>query len=312
MTRRPRPLTRLAPIVAAAALLAGCGIGPGKTPGAVQLTISNDFGAHPVSELPAPKISGSDTVMRLLQRNESVQTRYGGGFVQSINGYAGGRSGGRPVDWFYYVNGVEAPKGAAATSVNPGDRIWWDRHDWGAAMDIRAVVGAFPEPFLHGSGGRKLPVVVECSDPSQPACAMVSHALSSIGIPAARGGLLLAAGSQELRVLVGDWPALRHDAAALQIERGPQASGVFARVDAAGRTLTVLDQRGDPVRRLGAGSGLVAATRFRADEPVWVVTGTDAAGVASAARAFEPGALHDRFALAVSNDIGIALPQVRR
>jgi hypothetical protein len=306
-----RTLTRISP-VAVAVLLAGCGIGPGKTPGAVQLTISRDFGAHPVSELPAPKISGSDTVMRLLERNASVQTRYGGGFVQSIDGFAGGRAAGRPVDWFYYVNGIEAPKGAAATSVNGGDRIWWDRHDWGTAMDIRAVVGAFPEPFLHGSGGRKLPVVVECSDPAQPACAMVSHALSGIGIPAARGGLLLAAGSQELRVLVGDWPTLRHDPAAAQIERGPQGSGVFARIDRAGRALTLLDQRGDPVRILGAGSGLVAATRFRADEPIWVVTGTDAAGVAAAARAFEPGALHDRFALAVSNDIGIGLPQVSR
>jgi hypothetical protein len=249
--------------------------------------------------------------MRLLQRNASVQTRYGGGFVQSIDGYAGGSSGG-PVDWFYYVNGIEAPKGAAATSVNRGDHVWWDRHDWSTAMDIRAVVGAFPEPFLHGSGGRKLPVVVECRDPSQAACATISHALSSIGIPAGRGGLMLAAGSKELRVLVGAWPALRHDTAALQIERGPHASGVFARIDAAGRTLTVLDQRGNPVRTLGAGSGLVAATQFRSDEPIWVVTGTDSAGVAAAARAFEPGALHDRFALAVSKDIGIALPQVSR
>jgi hypothetical protein len=297
-------------VATAAALIAGCGIGPGGTPGQVQLTISRDFGSHPVTELPMPKLSGSDTVMRLLQRNGTVQTRYGGGFVQSIDGYAGDSAGGRQIAWFYYVNGIEAPKGAAATTVNAGDHVWWDRHDWGAAMDIRAVVGSFPEPFLHGSGGRRLPVVVECSDPSAPACAMVSHALSSIGIPAARGKLLLAAGSQELRVLVGDWPALRHDAAAAQIERGPQLSGVFARIDPAGHTLTVLDQRGAAIRTLGAGSGLIAATQFRSDEPVWVVTGTDSAGVAAAARAFEPGALHDRFALAISNDIGIALPQV--
>jgi hypothetical protein len=312
MSGRASTAAAFAAALAAAALLAGCGIGPGATPGAVQLTISRDFGARPVSELPSPKISGKDTVMRLLQRNASVQTRYGGGFVQSIDGYTGGSSGGRPFDWFYYVNGIEASKGAAATSVNRGDHVWWDRHDWGAAMDIRAVVGAFPEPFLHGSGGRKLPVVVECSDPSQAACSTVSHALSSIGIPAGRGGLMLAAGSKELRVLVGAWPALRHDTAALQIERGPQASGVFARIDAAGRRLTLLDQGGKPARTLGAGSGLVAATQFRSDEPIWVVTGTDAGGVAAAARAFEPGALHDRFALAVSNNIGIPLPQVSR
>ena len=45
--------------------------------------------------------------MRLLQRNFDVKTRYGGGFVQQIDGVAGGREGGRRVDWFYYVNGIE-------------------------------------------------------------------------------------------------------------------------------------------------------------------------------------------------------------
>ena len=294
----------------AGVLLTGCGIGPGATPASVSLTVSTDFGTRVLSELPAPKISGADTVMRLLQRNARVATRYGGGFVQSIDGISGGRSGGRPLDWFYYVNGVEAGKGAAATSLNRGDHVWWDRHDWGAAMDIRAVVGAFPEPFLHGTGGHRLPVVVECADPSQPACATVSHALSSIGIPAARGRLGLASGTQELRVLVGAWTSLRNDPAAAQIERGPQLSGVFARIDAGGHAITVLDQHGGPRRTLTSASGLVAATQFRSDEPIWVVTGTDRAGVAAAASAFEPATLHDRFALAVSNSLGIPLPQV--
>ncbi len=50
--------------------------------------------------------------MSLLLRNYPVATRYGGGFVQSIDGLAGGQEGGRPVDWFYYVNGVEARTGS--------------------------------------------------------------------------------------------------------------------------------------------------------------------------------------------------------
>ena len=44
------------------------------------------------------------------------------------------------------------------------------------------------------------------------------------------------------------------------------------------------------------------------DRPTWVVTGTDAAGVESAARAFEEGTLEHRFALAVSDDLPVALP----
>src|SRR5215211_8237825 len=123
-------------------------------------------------------------ILRLLQRNAKVTTRFGGGFVQSIDGVAGGRSGGRPFDWFYYVNGVEASQGAAATRLHPGDRVWWDRHDWGAAQRVPAVVGSFPEPFLHGIGGRRLPVRVECVDPSAPACDTVFERLAGLGVPA--------------------------------------------------------------------------------------------------------------------------------
>ena len=51
--------------------------------------------------------------MRLLQSKYDVKTRYGGGFVQAIDGARGREGDGRRVDWFYYVNGIEAPVGAA-------------------------------------------------------------------------------------------------------------------------------------------------------------------------------------------------------
>src|SRR3712207_9028518 len=100
--------------------------------------------------------------MRLLQRNTRVKTRFGGGYVQAIEGLGGGRERGRPVDWFYYVNGVHAPKGAGATKVRPGDRIWWDRRDWGVTNRVPAVVGSFPEPFVHGIDGERLSTRIEC------------------------------------------------------------------------------------------------------------------------------------------------------
>jgi hypothetical protein len=227
--------------------------------------------------------------------------RTAAGAVQSVNGYPAGAAG----RWLLYINGLKAGR-AAATQLNGGDHVWWDRH--GAAASPRAVVGAFPEPFLHGSGGRRLPVVVECSDPAATACGLVSHRLAALGIPAARGKPGIATSTQVLRVLVGEWPSVRRDLAAQQIERGPQLSGVFARLDASGRTLTLLDQRGIPARTVGPGSGLVAATQRGTDQPVWIVTGTDAAGVGAAAQAFEAGSLHDRFAIAISSKIAIGLP----
>jgi hypothetical protein len=307
--RRSRPVAPLALVGVLAALLAGCGAGAGEKPAGTRLTVTQDFGARAAKRLDAPKVSGSETVMRLLQRNAKVTTRFGGGFVQSIDGVAGGRSGGRPFDWFYYVNGVEASEGAAATRLHPGDRVWWDRHDWGAAQRVPAVVGSFPEPFLHGIGGRRLPVRVECVDVEAPACRTVFERLAGLGVPAARGGLRTAQTEQTLRVLVGPWIQVRADRAFGPVEEGPGRSGVFARPSPDGRRIATLDARGRTARTLGPGTGLIAAAREGDAPPVWAVTGTDAAGVEAAAGQFTERALERRFALAVTGGRPVALPE---
>jgi hypothetical protein len=273
------------------------------------LTVTRDFGARAQQDLAAPKVSGSETVMRLLQRNAKITTRFGGRFVQSIDGVGGGRRAGRPLDWFYYVNGVEASEGAAAVRLHPGDRVWWDRHDWGAAMRVPAVVGSFPEPFLHGVAGRRLPVRIECADPSAPACDEVFKTLTALDVPAAKGGLRTAQVEQTLRVVVGPWVAARDDLALRHIESGPARSGVYARPAADGRSIRALDAGGRPTRTLGPGTGLVAAARQGDEPPVWAVTGTDAAGVDAAAKAFTERALERRFAVAVVGGRPVALPE---
>lgn len=312
--RRAGPRIRLGAAAAlgaaALAVLGGCGLGPGKGTKDTSLTVTLDFGEHTLLDTASPKTSGQETVMRLTERNATVTTRYGGGFIQSIDGRAGGRSGGRPVDWFYYVNGIEAPKGAADTPVYDGDRIWWDRHDWGATQRIPAVVGSFPEPFLHGRDGKRLPVLVECADLSSAACDAVVNTFTKLGVVAARNRVRASFVRDTLRVLVGPWVALRDDATVRRMEQGPQASGVYARPTADGKRITILHPDGSPARTLGAGTGLVAATANEDDPPIWVITGTDAAGIAAAAGALDESALHDRFALAIAGGRGLHVPQV--
>jgi hypothetical protein len=293
-----------------AALAGGCGIGAGASPNApIDLSVTRDFGARAVLEIAGAKVSGADTVMHVLQRNATVRTRDGGGFVQSIDGIAAGRRDGRPLDWFIYVNGILMPQGAGAVDVHGGDRIWWDNHDWGVTPDVRAVVGSFPEPFVHGTGGKRLPVRVECVDPDADACSVVADKLIALGVPIGRSDISRSAADESLRILVGPWKALRgRDAESDAIDAGPRASGVFARFDAPGDRLVVLDARGAAARTLGAGSGLIAATRSKERQPVWFVTGTDDAGVASAARALDEGALSNRFSLAIAHDLPVAVP----
>jgi hypothetical protein len=296
-------------LLLALAFASGCGLGAGESEeGGATLTVTRDFGTREVGTGAADPIPGGETVMRMLQRDFEVETRYGGGFVQQINGIAGGREDGRPVDWFYYVNGILAEEGAAAHELSAGDDVWWDHHDWGASADVRAVVGAFPEPFVSGVDGKRLPVRLDCADAAADPCDEVAERLADAGVKAGRSAAAGFGGEGVLRIKVGVWPDLRRDPAVRQLEKGPRASGVYARLDAAGQELALLDPEGNTVRTLGAGSGLVAATRLSGEAPTWVVTGTDEVGVAAAAAQLEREALQDHFAIAVEDGRPVPLP----
>src|SRR4051794_33993357 len=148
-------------LLLAALAAAGCGLGPGADVGPVEMAVTREFGAVPVLQRTL-EAKESDTVMRLLEANAEVETRFGGGFVHSIDGVAEGERGGDPYDWFFYVDGVESPVGAADVALQAGERIWWDYRDWSATNHVPAVVGSWPSPFTDGVAGKRYPVVVEC------------------------------------------------------------------------------------------------------------------------------------------------------
>ena len=292
----------LAAVAAGAVAAAGCGFGPGPaSSGTATLTVTRDYGASPLESASETDPSESETVLRFLDRNAEITTRYGGGFVQSIDGLAGSSSGDRRSDWFFYVNGIESPVGATGVRVHGGDRIWWDYRDWSAAMRVPAVVGSFPQPFLAARSD----VQVDCSGAPDP-CATVAGALRDAGVDvtAKRG---LGQSGATPRVLVGPWASISDDEAAGQIEDGPAASGVFARF-AGPRELDTLDARGEVAERQRAGAGLVAAVRLGDDAPTWVVTGTDAQGVESAASRVGEDDLQGRYALAIAGERNVPLP----
>ena len=175
-----------------------------------------------------------------------------------------------PYDWFFYVDGVEATVGAADYSLHGGESVWWDYRDWTAAMQVPAVVGSWPQPFLDGYDGKRRPVVGRVPwrrrglrDGAREAAERRRERrlrLARRGDPGP--GRPLGAGAP--------------DPAAAQIEGGPQASGVFAEFRACGLAVTRstgLGEDGKQARAFGAGAGLVAATRRYEEPPVWVVTG---------------------------------------
>lgn len=293
--------------VLAALALTGCGVGfgPGGKSGNADLTVTRDYGHEVLTSVSVDGLSQSSTAMRLLDRSAEIETRYGGGFVQAIAGITGS-SGTRSSDWFYFVNGITAERGAAEFVVNPGDRMWWDFRDWTDAMDINAVVGAYPAPMSTGYDGENWPVVVECRVPDGAACDLVEDRLSDDGIGLDPG----ASAANALRILVGAWPAIESDPAASRLDSAPSASGVFARFGEPEGSVSLdgLDASGEPVARLGAGAGLIAATRNGAGPPVWLVTGTDSDGVEQAAAALGEANLKNRYAALVFDGRIVSVP----
>ena len=297
-------------------LVAGCGVGEGEESGDADLLVTRDYGA---TELQREQvgISESETVLRMLDSSADIETRFNGGFVQSIDGLAGGTEDGRRSDWFFYVNGVESPVGAAEYEVEDGDRTWWDHRDWSTAMRVPAVVGSWPEPFLHGSDpddpeGESWGAGVFCGG-ARSQCALVNQRLNEAGIATGDepGAADDAAPEDEIRVLVGPWDTINTDPVARLLSGGPQRSGVFANFSGVEPSigLTLLDERGRVAETLTAGAGLVAALRQGDDPPTWVVTGTDAVGVGAAIELLGEEGLRDRYAAAaVSNEGSVAVP----
>jgi uncharacterized protein DUF4430 len=146
---------RIALLFAGAALLTGCGAG--ETSGTASVWVTRDRGAK---VLLVDTVPAGLTAMQALRRVAEVKTRYGGRFVQAINGLEGSLSARR--DWFYFVNGYEGDRSAAEYRLHDGDIEWWDYRSWASrsTQHVPVVVGAFPEPFLHGYGGKRRPAVV--------------------------------------------------------------------------------------------------------------------------------------------------------
>ena len=127
--------------------LAGCGEERAGS-GAASLWVTRDRGAEVVHSGGVP---AGISALEAVERELDVETRYGGRFVEEIEGVQGSLSDQR--DWFWYVNGLEGDRSAAEYRLRPGDVVWWDYRSWAEEMQVPVVVGAFPEPFLHGFDG---------------------------------------------------------------------------------------------------------------------------------------------------------------
>jgi hypothetical protein len=141
-------------VALALVVLPGCGHERTGS-GSASLWVTRDRGA---TVLVVKTVPAGLTAMQALDREADLKTTYGGRFVQSIEDVDGDVSKQR--DWFWFLNGIEADRSAADYRLHAGDVEWWDFRSWRGQMREPVVVGAFPEPFLHGYAGHVRPVAV--------------------------------------------------------------------------------------------------------------------------------------------------------
>jgi hypothetical protein len=308
-----RRVALLAVLVASGVGLgAGCGDSAEPSGPTVAQRVTREFGHKPVGHEENAPLEGHRTVLRLLKAYEEVKTSSGGSAVSSIDGLKADWERTSEDDdqttWSLNVNGIEADLGPAEYKLHPGDVVQWDLRDWYVTLDVRAMVGAFPQTFSRGVFGKRFPVTVECARRSATACAHVKGALRDAGVPIdgspPAGGLPPRGEVRRARVLVGPWRRWRQRTMSRVLDAGPRYSGIFARFSPGAGALRLLDWNAHRVRTVGAGTGLLGAIRPTEEDLLWLVTGVDERGVERAARALTSPQSQGAYAVAVT-DAGI-------
>lgn len=263
----------------------------GSAPSA-RIIVTRSFG-EPAILKKTVAIGEDTTALDGLQMVASVETKYGGGFVSSIEGISSQYEGTDKTkeDWFFYINGISLSTGAGGYILRDGDSEHWDYHDWSFRQFIPAIIGDFPEPFVHGIRGVVYPTVVAYQSGWEEEARQIAdrlRGLRGLGVPdvTCRSFDELSAGDKETSnlVLVGT-----SDFAPVEELNEPwNRLGFFGHFEDG--ELVVFDTAGELVNEYGAGTGLIQATQSiwnpkgigAGENVVWLVSGLDESGVKAA------------------------------
>jgi len=288
-----------------------------ETETTASVIVTRDFGETAlVSE--EIIIGENTTALDAIKAAAEVETQYGGGFISAIEGLGTSYGGGGTAaeDWFFYVNGIAARVGAGAYTLSPGDVEHWDYHDWGFRQLIPALIGDFPEPFLHGTGGIVYPTRVVYQTDWEDAANTITDMLAGVGITnvAARTWDELTADERENSnlIIVGE-PDF---APITELNEPWERLGFFAHFEDG--VLKTFDIGGAAAGEYGAETGIIQSTQNiwnpdgigAGENVVWMVSGTDEAGVAAAVQALTTRRDEFRYAAAVvaANDAVVRVP----
>jgi len=164
-----------------AILLCGCQSQPsGEIE--VKVIVTRNFGNELMLDESVVLDDGANA-LDALEIVATVETKYGGGFIEAINGIRSQYSQGKAKkDWFFYMNGMSANVGLMDYELSEGDVEHWDFHDWSFHAFIPAIIGDFPQPFVGGYQGKNRPAIVVYDEGFGDAASDLAGELAKMGV----------------------------------------------------------------------------------------------------------------------------------
>lgn len=253
----------------------------------IQYIITQNYGQEIFLDKKITYQKNTTIMDGLLETGAEVKTSFGGSFVTGINGLNsdnGGTTGERK-DWFYYINGIFADTGALDYLPQPGEQIWWDHHPWDKYQGTPAVIGCFPEPFLHGYRGQVKKTIILSPSQDEGLGIKLQKALQVEGVTNVIAEEI-AAGLLENRkgptVVIGEWDELEKFPWLKDFNAAYLRNGTFLHFTENG--LELLDHNGKAVREILNEAGVLMATGEGNGDgsPLWIITGTGRSGTEAA------------------------------
>jgi len=285
-------LTLIAVSLLASATICACSTQSSKTETgtiAVRVVATQNFGQELMFD-ETLEVAPDTSAMAALMQVAEVETAYGGGFVNAINGVRSGYAGSQKTkgDWFFYVNGIQSNVGALDYEMHDGDVQHWDFHSWSFRHFIPAIIDGFPTALRNGFGGRVSPNLIVCPENMKESARKLETELVKLGV----NNISLKSFSEftvnekesSNLILVG----LPDNDLISELNQNWQRLGFFAYFE--NGNLIVIDSSGKITTKYGAGTGLIQATQNpwnpkgigACENVVWLVSGTDEAGLGKA------------------------------
>ncbi len=271
--------------------LCACSAQPPQEAGTatVRVVVTHNFGQELIFDKTV-EVEAGICALDALKQVADVETAYGGGFINAINGVRSGytREHHAQKDWFLYVNGILTNVGALNYSLHPDDIEHWDFHDWGFHTFIPAIIGDFPEPFGHGYKDVVYPTMIAYQDGWEGDAKHIASRLNQLGVDSVFTKSISELSEKEKEfynlLLLGTMDCQPVS----ELNQVWRRLGFYAHFE--DDNLVVLNSKGKTTAEYGAGAGLIQATQSpwnpkgigACENVVWMVSGIDKDGVKNA------------------------------